>query len=108
MEKPASERIVQSAEQPTKDLHEGVKESLRKLGHSGPTIPAAQTLPPLTEELKRVGVDAAHIAGSTFEEVVTGGATHIRETPSKKPLALVWERLRRLGRKVEPQSKKAA
>lgn len=86
MEGPAQKEIIQTPEQHSDGLHKEMEEQLGSLGHQGSTKPAGPI--PLTDELKEVGVDLAHIAGSGFKELVTGGESQIRTTESKKPLSI--------------------
>lgn len=104
MEKPAPEGIVQSAEQPTKDLHKKIRGPLEQLGHSSSTIPA-QDAPALTREVKQWAEDISHTAQSALEEAVTGGVTHIRVAESKKPLSIA--RIRDALRNRFPRKKAA-
>lgn len=88
-----------------KNLHHGVSQELKSMGHTGSTVPhTAETPLPLTDQLRQIGVDAGHIAHSTFEEVTTGGATGIRTTASKNPLRIISERVRAMI----PSRRKAA
>lgn len=96
---------MEPAQKEEENLHHGVSRELESIGHSDPTVPyTAETPLPLTNQLKQIGVDAGHIAGSTFEEVVTGGATGIRTTESRNPLRIISKRVRTMI----PSKRKAA
>ena len=87
---------MESAEKPHQDLYKRVNQALQKEGHGQAEVPPSQLKPSLTEELKQIGVDATHIAGSTLEELTTGEKSSTRNrVTSKNPLNLVWERFRR-------------
>ena len=61
------------------------------------TQPEAQKPIPLTEDLKQIGVDATHVVGSTFDELMGGeGGSSRDRVASKNPINLVLERARRL------------
>lgn len=90
MNGPAPEqRVIQPKDQHEIDLHRKIEGAIQ---------PAAQKPIPLTEELKQIGVDATHIAGSTFDELMSGegGSTRDR-VASKNPINLVWEKIKRRG-----------
>lgn len=105
MNEPAPKRIIQSAEQPTQELHETVGGELSKFGHNVSTQPESTKPIPLTEELQQIGTDVTHITGSTVEELITGKGGSTRDRTAKNPFNLVWERLKR---KKASQQKKAA
>lgn len=87
MEKSAPGGIVQSAEQPTDDLHKKIREPLRQLGHSGSTIPASEA-PAVGGDVKGWAEDISHVAKSALEQAVIGGVTDIRTTESNKPISI--------------------
>lgn len=63
---------------------------------TGAIQPDIQKPIPLTEELKQIGVDATHVAGSTFDELMSGEGRETRNrVASKNPISLVWERIKR-------------
>lgn len=72
----------------------------------GATQPEAQKPIPLTEDLRRWGVDATHIAGSAFGELMNGkgGDARDRVAISGNPIRLLEERFG----KLKPDQKKAA
>lgn len=80
---------MESAEQHDAQLIQGIK---------GATQPEAQKPIPLTSDLKQVGVDATHIAGSTFDELIggEGGSSRVRTVPSRNPFKIAFERARKL------------
>lgn len=63
----------------------------------GASQPEAQKPIPLTEDLKRIGVDATHVIGSTFDELMSGEGRDTRDRVARKnPISLVLEKARRL------------
>lgn len=71
----------------------------------GATRPETQKSIPLTDELKQIGVDAIHIAGTTFDELMSGEGRDTRDrVAGKNPISLVRERARRF----KSELKKAA
>lgn len=97
MEGPAPKEI-ESAEQPTEDLHEGVRKPLKEMGLDDPEVPPTQIRFPLTGNLEQLGVDASHVIGSKLEELTsgTGGSTLDRMADRKNPISLAWERAKKL------------
>lgn len=76
-------------------LHQDVAAQLTRLGHPPSTVPVTAETPfPLTAELKNLGVDASHIMGSSWEDLM-GGSTRIRETSSRGPLKIFKDRLKK-------------
>lgn len=77
---------MEDSAQKEKDLHQGVGEQLTHLEQPTQTVPHTEKAIPLTDELKQVGVDAAHIIGSKLEELTTGTtpSTEIRNTETSK------------------------
>lgn len=87
---------MESAEKATEDLR-------RNIG--GSDIPPSEIKPSLTKDLKQIGVNAAHFAGSTFEEVMEGEGpdTRTRVTSGKNPGRWLLERtskMRNIFKKV--------
>ncbi len=91
MEVATEQKIIQPTDQHDVDLNKAV----------GGIQPDAQKPIPLTEELRQIGVDVTHIAGSAFKEVMSGvgGSTRDR-VASNNPISLVWERARRMKEKL--------
>lgn len=99
MEAAPEQKIIQPVDQHDVNLTEAI---------IGATQPDAQKPIPLTEELEQIGVDAIHVAGSTFDELMSGdegGKTRDR-VARINPISLVRERLKRI--KDGPVLKKAA
>lgn len=92
------QKIIQPVDQQDTNLNRMVE---------GATQPESQKPIPLTEGLRQVGVDATHVVGSTFDELMSGegGSTRDRVT-SRNPISLVWERINR--KRDKPTLKKAA
>lgn len=88
MEAAPEQKIIQPVDQHDIDLNRSVEVA---------TQPEAQKPIPLTEELKQIGVDATHVIGSTFDELMSGegGSTRDR-VASRSPIRLVLERVKRL------------
>lgn len=84
---------MESAEQPSNNLHRKVGESLKKLGHHEPTIPPNEG-PVLAEDLKDMVEDLGYTAKTALEQAVRGGVTHVRITESKNPLSILKRRLK--------------
>lgn len=100
MQKPAP--VIQSADQATHDLHKRVSHQLKQMGQHAPTVPVnADTPPPLTEELKKVGGevvgDLSHVLGTTLGETIGGEVSHIRQNPSRGWLRGKLDRLRKVA-----------
>ena len=69
--------------------------SLQKV--AGVIQPEGKKPIPLSEELKQIGVDATHIAGSTFDELMSGQGMGTRDRiASRNPFRLAWERAKKL------------
>lgn len=64
--------ILQPTEADTEQMHEKVKTNLRIVGHDKDTQPETEKPIPLTEDLKQLGVNAMHIAGVNYHELLTG------------------------------------
>lgn len=91
------QKIIQLVEQHDAKLNQAVE---------GAIHPETQKPIPLTEDLQQIGVDATHVIGSGFEELMSGEGRDTRDrVASKNPIRLVWERANRLRDKV---TKKAA
>ncbi len=104
MQEPVPRGIVQSAEQPTKELHEGVSGNLNQAGfESTPKSVNPEDSSPLKAIREALG-DTTHVVGSTFDEVVggAGDAVRVRTAEGKVPIAIAAiRRLKRgLGRKA--------
>lgn len=80
---------MESAEQHDASLNQAVE---------GATQPEAQKSIPLTEDLRQIGVNVTHIAGSTFDELMSGegGDTRDRIVSSRNPIKLALEKLKKL------------
>lgn len=78
---------MESAEQPSYNLHANVGKSLEQLGHKVPTIPP-QEGPVFAEELRGIVEDLGHKAKTDLEQIISGGVTHVRTTESKKPISI--------------------
>ena len=78
---------MESAEQPTNNLHANLRRPLQQMGHNDSTIPAQET-PVLTEDVKQWAEDISDTAKSALEQAVIGGVTDIRTTESNKPLSI--------------------
>lgn len=73
----------------------------------GASQPEAQKPIPLSEDLKRIGVDATHVIGSTFDELMGGEGRDTRDrVASRNPINLVLERAKRIRNRLT--QKKAA
>ena len=98
MDGSASTEILQPVEKHETKLHNGVKVPLQELGHNVSTESDLQKPIPLTEGLRKIGVDATHIAGSGFEELMSGvgGSTRDRVTSGRNPISIAIERAKRL------------
>lgn len=101
MNEPAPKDIIQSANQPTKDLHQTVSGHLNELGH--PATP--QSVDPHDESsLEGIGQaaanmmkDPARVAGAVWEEQVSGESpsTDVGTTKGRAPVRKWQERFRR-------------
>lgn len=78
---------MESAEQPSDNLHAEVGKSLEQLGHKASTIPPHED-PVFTEELGEMMEDLGHKAKTDLEQIISGGVTHVRTTESKKPISI--------------------
>lgn len=93
---PKEKEIIQSPDRKDADFHGNLRQELKKLGHDVSTKPDHEKPIPLTEELRQIGTDITHIAGSTVDELVTGDGGSTRDrVASRNPLKIAWERLRR-------------
>ena len=101
MDGSASTEILQPVEKNETNLHNGVKSPLKELGHNVSTEPDSQKPIPLTEGLKQIGVDATHIAGSGFDELMSGvgRSSRDRTTHGRNPISIALERAKRLVQK---------
>ncbi len=91
------QEIIQFPDQAAEQLHDGVRKPLNQMGHSGPEDPPAETKFPLTDELTQIGVDASHIVGTGFHELIKGQdrSTRNRVTHNKNPISIAVERAKR-------------
>lgn len=86
--------IIQSAEQPTQDLHRTVSGHLNQAGHSAtPESVNPQDQSPLKKVEDMVG-DTTHMVESTFKELVggTSDTTHVRTAGGKVPTVIALKR----------------
>lgn len=94
MNEPAPQGIIQSAEQPTEDLHAGISSKLNEAGHKA-TIQSVNPddHSPLRGIQEMYG-DSAHIAGSTLDEVMggTNDTTNVRTARDKVPISIAVAR----------------
>ena len=86
--------IIQSAEQPTQDLHAVVSSKLTEAGH--PATPQSvnpDDQSPLEEIARKIG-DATHVVGSAIEENLGGASptTHVRTTGGEEPISIARKR----------------
>lgn len=60
----------------------------------GATKPESQQPISLSEDLKQIGVDVTHVAGSTFDELMSGEGrdTRDRVASSRNPIKIALER----------------
>lgn len=104
MQEPAPKGIVQPANQPDQDLHQGLGKPLEQLGHQTSTVPpqeqsvVAPEITKLTERTNETIRDITHLANATFNPDETN---KIRIIPNKKPIEIAWE-------KIKSKLKKAA
>lgn len=63
----------------------------------GATQPEAQKPIPLTGDLKQIGVDAAHVVGSSVDELIRGEGrdTRDRVASPRNPIRIVLEKLKK-------------
>lgn len=83
---------MESAEQPTKDLHSKVSRSLTKADH--PATP--QSVNPNDESLREsIQRDVRHLMGSTLEEGFGGAGNSVNDRATKGRIPALIDRLRR-------------
>lgn len=94
MSESAPTGIIQSVDQQQAAVHQKIEGNLRQLRHNTATQPPSQQPIGLTEDLRQASVDAAHIIGSTYADIVTGegGTNRDRIASSNNPLKLRLER----------------
>lgn len=76
---------MESAEQPSNNLHANLRRPLEQLGHRVSTIPPHEG-PVLSEEVRGMVEDIGYSAKTALEQAVSGGVTHVRTTESKNPI----------------------
>lgn len=90
MQEPVPKGIVQSAEQPTRELHEKVSGNLNQAGfESTPQSVNPEDNSPL-RKIEEIWGDTAHIVGSTVDEQIRGvsDTARIWTAEGKVPIAI--------------------
>lgn len=99
---PKEQAIIQSANQPTLKLHEGVSQDLVKAGHPTATPQSVNPhdqshLENIRQTVSAMTKDPVRIVGGIVEEGL-GGAnpnTHVGTTGGKGPVSILLRKLRR-------------
>ncbi len=79
---------MESAEQPTINVHQNLRKPLEQLGHHQvSTIPPNEG-PVVKEDLQGYVEDVAHSASSALEQVVNGGVTQVRTTEGHRGFSI--------------------
>lgn len=97
MQEPAPTGNIQPVDQRDAGVRQKIEDNLRQLGHNTVTQPPSIQPIGLTDDLRQAGVDAAHIIGSTYTDIVEGkgGANRDRVATSRNPIKLALERAKR-------------
>lgn len=88
---------MESAEQPTKDLHANVGEEIKKMGHNVSTVPPHEE-PVLKGDDDDLSMrDVTHSAKVFLEEMTSGEgqSSRVRTAPAKNPISIAFEKARR-------------
>lgn len=99
MSESAPTGIIQPIDQQNAVVHQKIQSNLRQIGQPIPTQPPTEQPIERSNEFAELGVDAAHIIGSTYADLVTGegGGNRDRVTSGKNLLRLGRERLAKLN-----------